>query len=260
MSDTPPSQPQAPASLPLTGRRAVVTGSSRGIGKAIALALAAAGADVAVHGRSEAGCQESAAQIESLGRECLRYGVDLSETAATESMFADILTRWGRIDILVNNAGVTRDSLLLRMKEDDWDEVLRVNLKSAFTSTKAASKAMMRQRSGTIINIASVVGISGNAGQANYSASKAGLIGFTKSMARELASRGITVNAVAPGYIDTDMTAGLSDELKQKVLAGVPLGRLGAPEDIAHAVLFLASDGARYITGQTLVVDGGMTM
>lgn len=246
--------------LPLAGRHALVTGSARGIGRAIALALARAGADVAINARGEEGARRVAEEVQSLGRRSLAYGADVSDFASADRMIADVLAQWQSLDVLVNNAGVTRDNLLLRMKEEDWDEVLRVNLKSAFNCTKVAARAMMRQKKGTIINISSVVGIMGNAGQANYAASKAGLIGFTRAMARELASRNVTVNAIAPGYVVTDMTAGLGADVKEKLLQNIPLGRLGEPSDIADAALFLASDAARYITGQVLVVDGGMTM
>jgi len=245
---------------PLTGKKAIVTGSGRGIGRAIALAFASAGADVVVNARTEANARAVADEIEALGRKALVIAADVSNTAAAEALINDVLGQWQTLDILVNNAGITRDGLLMRMKEEDWDSVLDVNLKSAFNTTKAASRAMMRQKRGAIINISSVVGIMGNPGQANYAASKAGLIGFTKATARELAGRGITVNAIAPGFIATEMTNVLSEDVKQKLLASIPLGRFGDVEEIAQAAVFLASDAARYITGHVLVVDGGMAM
>ena len=244
----------------LQGKVALVTGSARGIGRAIAELLASRGARVVVNSTTEEGSRRVADALVAQGAEALAYGADVSNIEAAEGMVKDVIDRWQRIDVLVNNAGITRDTLLMRMKESDWDDVMNVNLKSAFHMTRLASRIMMRQKSGAIINVSSVVGLMGNPGQANYAASKAGLIGFTKSMARELGSRSITVNAVAPGFIETEMTASLPDEVKQRMLANIPLGRFGHTEEIAEMVAFLSSDAARYITGQVLVVDGGLVM
>jgi len=240
---------------------AIVTGGGRGIGRAIALELARAGAKVVVNyaGHAEK-AEETVRLIQELGGEAFAYKADVSNGEEVEGLVQETLKSFGKIDILVNNAGITRDTLLLRMKETDWDAVLDTNLKGVFLCTKAVAKPMMKQRSGAIINISSVVGITGNAGQGNYSAAKAGIIGFTKSIARELASRGIRVNAVAPGYIATDMTEALGSEVKEQVMNQIPLGRIGKPEEVAKAVVFLASKEASYITGQTLNVDGGMVM
>lgn len=240
---------------------AVVTGSARGIGRAIALELAAAGVKVVVNyaGRSDK-AEETVALIRSAGAESMAVQADVSRQEDVDRLINTTLEHFGRIDILVNNAGITRDTLLLRMKETDWDAVMATNLKGVFLCTKGVSKGMLKQRSGVIINISSVVGLSGNAGQANYAAAKAGIIGFTKSVAREFASRGIRVNAVAPGYIFTDMTGTLPEGTQNEILKGIPLGRIGQPEDVAKAVRFLASPEASYITGQTLSVDGGMAM
>ncbi len=240
---------------------AVVTGAGRGIGHAIALRLAQEGARVASVSRTESNAQKTADEINALRPEAAKaYAVDVSDHAAVQAAGARILEDFERVDVLVNNAGVTRDGLTMRMSVDDWDTVLNTNLKGAFNFVQALQRAMIRQRSGRIINISSVIGLIGNAGQANYAASKAGLIGLTKSLARELASRGITVNAVAPGLIETDMTAVLSDEIRKNILSRIPLNALGQPDDIANAVAFLASAEAKYITGQVLAVDGGMVM
>jgi 3-oxoacyl-[acyl-carrier protein] reductase len=245
---------------PLENQIAVVTGAGRGIGRAIALRFAVEGADVACVSRTMENAEKVSAEIRALGRKAWPHAVDVSNSAAVAAAAESILTGCGRVDILVNNAGVTRDGLLLRMSEADWDTVLDTNLKGAFLFTKAFSRAFAKQRGGRIINISSVVGLIGNAGQCNYSASKSGLIGFTQSVARELASRGITVNAIAPGFIETDMTAGLSAEMKAQLLKKIPMESFGQPEDIANAALFLANPASRYITGQVLTVDGGMVM
>lgn len=245
---------------PLANQIALVTGAGRGIGRAIALKFAAAGADVICVSRTADNAAKVAQEVQALGRKSWAHALDVADAAAVSATMEKILAETGRVDILVNNAGVTRDGLLMRMSEADWDSVLDTNLKGAFLVTKALSRAFIKQRSGRIINISSVIGLIGNAGQANYAASKAALIGFTKSVARELASRGITANAVAPGFIETDMTAGLNEQLRGEVLKTIPLGGFGRAEDIAEAVLFLSSPGARYITGQVLTVDGGMVM
>lgn len=241
----------------LAGHTALVTGGSRGIGRAIVAALHAAGAKVAILGRDEARAQEAAS---ALGAGALAVACDVADPASAAAAVKAVEDGLGTVDILVNNAGLTRDGLLLRMGEDDWDAVLDTNLKGAFTLTKLVARGMMKQRWGRIVNVTSVVGLTGNAGQANYAASKAGLIGFTKSVAKELASRNILVNAVAPGFIDTDMTRALTDDQRDALQKQIPLGRLGSAEDVARTVLFLASDSADYITGQVLVVDGGMVM
>jgi 3-oxoacyl-[acyl-carrier protein] reductase len=244
----------------LTNHIAVITGAGRGIGRAIALKFAAEGADIVCVSRTAENSEKVAAEVRALGRKAWAHAVDVANAAAVNSAAEKILADCGKVDILVNDAGVTRDGLLMRMSEEDWDTVLDTNLKGAFLFTKAFTRAFVKQRSGRIINVASVIGLIGNAGQANYAASKAALIGFTKSVAKELASRGITVNALAPGFIETDMTAALKDEMKAELLKRIPLGTLGQPEDIAQAALFLASPAARYLTGQTLTVDGGMVM
>lgn len=245
----------------LAGKTALVTGASRGIGRAIALKLAEAGANVVVnYAGSEAAAGETVALIKEMGRDAIAVRANVSSTEDVNEMFKAALEHFGTIDILVNNAGITRDNLLMRMKEDEWDDVIATNLKGVFNCVKAATRPMMKQRSGKIINITSVVGVLGNAGQANYVAAKAGVIGLTKTAARELASRGITVNAVAPGFIDTEMTAVLPEDVKAGLVGQIPLARLGQTEDIASVVLFLASDAASYMTGQTLHVDGGMYM
>jgi len=245
----------------LTGKTALVTGASRGIGRAIALKLAEAGANVVInYAGNEAAAAETAEKVKELGREALIVRANVANSEEVAEMFKTALDRFGTIDILVNNAGITRDNLLMRMKDEEWDAVIDTNLKGVFNCLKAATRPMMKQRSGKIINITSVVGVLGNPGQANYVAAKAGVIGLTKTAARELASRGITVNAIAPGFIDTEMTAVLPDDVKSNLVGQIPLGRLGKPEDIANVVLFLASDAANYMTGQTLHVDGGMYM
>ncbi len=246
--------------MKLAEKVAIVTGSTRGIGQAIAEELARQGAKVVISGRNGERAQQVAAAIQEAGGEAIAVQADVSHMADAQRLVKETLDRWGRIDILINNAGITRDNLLLRMSEEEWDTVLQVNLKGAFNCTKSVTRQMMKQRQGRIINITSVVGQMGNAGQANYAASKAGLIGFTKSVARELASRNITCNAVAPGYIQTDMTAALDDAVKDSLKQQIPLGRLGTPEDVARVVAFLCSDDAAYITGQVINVDGGMVM
>ena len=245
----------------LDGKTALVTGASRGIGRAVALCLAAEGARVAINyaGNVKA-AEEVKASVEAAGGTAILCQADIADSAAVEAMIADVVKEFGAIDILVNNAGITRDTLLMRMKDEDFAKVLDTNLKGVFYCTKAVSKLMMKKRSGRIVNMASVGGLVGNAGQTNYAAAKAGVIGFSKSVAKELASRGITVNVVAPGFIGTDMTAGLPESVKEKMLTDIPLGRMGEPEDVANAVLFLASDQASYITGQVVNVDGGMVM
>jgi 3-oxoacyl-[acyl-carrier protein] reductase len=244
----------------LANQIAVVTGAGRGIGRAVALKLAAEGADIVCISRTAENSEKVAGEVRALGRKSWAHAVDVSDAAAVTAGGEKILAEAGHVDILVNNAGVTRDGLLMRMSEADWDTVLDTNLKGAFLMTKAFSRAFLKQRSGRIINITSVIGLIGNAGQCNYAASKAALIGFTQSVARELASRGVTANAVAPGFIETDMTGGLKDEARNEVLKQIPLGRFGQPDDIADAVLFLAGPAAKYITGQVLAVDGGMVM
>jgi 3-oxoacyl-[acyl-carrier protein] reductase len=244
----------------LTNQIAVVTGAGRGIGRAIALKFAAEGADVACISRTQENSEKVASEIRALGRKAWAHAVDVADAGAVNAAAEKILTECGRVDILVNNAGVTRDNLLMRMSEAEWDAVLDTNLKGAFLFTKAFSRALLKQRSGRIINVASVIGLTGNAGQCNYAASKAGLIGFTKSVAREMASRGITVNVLAPGFIETDMTAGLNEDLRANVLKQIPLGSFGQPDDIAGVAVFLAGPASRYITGQVLAVDGGMVM
>lgn len=242
-------------------KTALVTGASRGIGAAIAKKLAARGFMVIInYGHSSAAAEEVKNQIEQAGGQAVLMQGDVSSGDDVDRMFKDIKKTWGRLDVLVNNAGINRDILLVRMKEDQWDAVLSTDLKSVFFTTKAAASLMMRQRSGSIINIASVVGITGNAGQANYAAAKAGVIGFTKSVAKELAARGIRVNAIAPGFIETDMTDAIPEKIREGMLETIPLRRGGKAEDVANAVAFLASDDAGYITGQVLKVDGGMVM
>ena len=247
--------------MSLAGKVAVVTGGSRGIGRAICLQLAEKGAKVVINyvSRSEA-AEETKAQVEAIGGECLVVKFNVANTSEVQVAFKEIIAECGRIDILVCNAGITRDSLLIKMKEDAWDEVMAVNLKGAFNCIKEGCRPMMKKRWGRIIVVTSVVGFAGNAGQVNYSAAKAGLVGLARSSARELASRGITVNCVAPGFIDTDMTSDLPETVKEKMLAEIPLGVFGRPDDIAGAVTYLASDAARYVTGQVIHVNGGMLM
>ena len=244
----------------LANQIAVVTGAGRGIGRAIALKFAAEGADVVCVSRTPENSEKVANEIGALGRKAWAFAVDVTDSAAVNAAAVKILADCGKVDILVNNAGVTRDGLLMRMSDEDWDTVLNTNLKGAFFFTKAFSRAFARQRSGRIINISSVIGLIGNAGQCNYAASKAGLIGFTQSAAKELASRGITVNAIAPGFVETDMTSQLKPEMRDAILKQIPLGSFGSAEDIAGAALFLAGPAARYVTGQVLTVDGGMVM
>jgi len=244
----------------LANQVAVVTGAGRGIGRAIALKFAAEGADIACVSRTVENSEKVAQEVRALGRQAWAYAVDVADASAVAAAAKKILADAGRVDILVNNAGVTRDTLLMRMSDADWDTVLDTNLKGAFLFTKALARSFIKQRSGRIINVSSVVGLIGNAGQCNYAASKAGLIGFTKSVAREVASRGITVNALAPGFVETDMTAALKEDQREELLKQIPLGCLGQPDDIAAAALYLASPAARYVTGQVLTVDGGMAM
>ena len=247
--------------MDFTGKIAVVTGSSRGIGRAIALRLAAGGAKVVVNYRgNEAAAAEVVDQIQASGGEALAVQADVSDPAQAEALIDAAKKAYGRIDILVNNAGTTRDTLIMRMSEEDWDVVIDTNLKGTFNCIKAVSRSMMRQKYGRIVNITSVAGLAGNAGQANYAAAKAGLVGLTKTVAKELGSRGITCNAVAPGFVPTDLTASLPQNLVEKAIELTPLGRMGMPEDMAAAVAFLASDDASYITGQVLAVDGGLAM
>ena len=244
----------------LQGKNAIVTGASRGIGRAIALELAALGANVACVSRSLDSLQETIQGVTALGRKAQGYALDVANTEAVDKAVEQLSQDFGSLDVLVNNAGVTRDTLMMRMSEQDWDFVLDTNLKGAFNWIKPVTRTMIRQRSGTVVNIASVVGLIGNAGQVNYAASKAGLIGLTKSVAREVASRGITVNVVCPGFIETDMTKELSEEVRKKVLEQIPLKRFGQAEDIAKMVGFLCGPDSRFITGQTFTVDGGMVM
>ena len=243
--------------IDLTGRTALVTGSTRGIGRAIAQSLADAGARVAVVGRDQARAGQAA---QAIGAGAQGFGADVGDPASIVALVESVERAFGQVDVLVNNAGLTRDNILFRIKDDDWDAVLDANLRGAFLAIRATSRGMIKRRWGRIVNIASIVGITGNKGQANYAASKAGLIGLTKSVAKELASRNVLVNAIAPGFIETDMTAAMTAEARAALSGQIPLERLGTPADIAGVVTFLASDYASYITGQTLVVDGGMVM
>ena len=247
--------------MSLQGKCALVTGGSRGIGRAVCLELARQGARVAVnYAGNAAAAEETVKACEALGAEAFAIQADVADAAASEAMVKEVLARFGRLDILVNNAGVTRDGLMPMMKEADWDAVLDTNLKGAFHCMKAVYRPMMKQKYGRIVNLSSIVGLRGNAGQANYAASKAGLIGLTKSMAKELAARNVTVNAVAPGFIDTDMTAALPEKAREAMLTTIPMGRLGQAEDVAKAVAFFAGDESAYVTGQVLCVDGGMAV
>ena len=245
---------------PLAGKIALVTGASRGIGRVIATALAEAGATVVLGARDAARLAEGVGEVAAAGGRAEAVPLNVTDKASVEAAVFRLVAKHGRLDILVNNAGITRDNLLLRMKTEEWDEVLATNLTGAFLCTQAALKPMLKQRSGRIISVTSVVGLAGNAGQANYAASKAGLVGFTKSVAREVASRGITANAIAPGFIETDMTAAMTDKAREAVVGAIPMGRVGQPRDVAAAVVYLASDAAGYVTGQVLAVDGGFHM
>jgi len=244
----------------LEGRVSLVTGASRGIGRAIARALAREGAIVFVGARDEGRLEEVVKEVNDAGGTAVALALDVADRASVDAALQKVLASHGRVDHLVNNAGITRDNLLLRMKREEWDQVIATNLTGTYLCTQAVLKPMVKQRSGRIVNVTSVVGLTGNAGQANYAASKAGIIGFTKAVAREVASRSITVNAVAPGFIATDMTEAIAEKAKEALTASIPLGRVGSPEDIASAVLFLVSDAAAYITGQVLGVDGGFHM
>lgn len=247
--------------MKLEGKVALVTGASRGIGREIALGLAKQGADVVVnYSGSEERANQVVAEIKGLGRNAVAVQCDVSNSESVANMVKATIDTFGKLNILVNNAGITKDNLLMRMKEEEWDDVININLKGVFLCTKAVTRQMMKQRGGRIINISSIVGVSGNPGQANYVAAKSGVIGLTKTTAKELSSRGITVNAIAPGFITTDMTDKLTEDVKEQMLKQIPLARFGEPSDIANVVVFLASEDSRYMTGQTLHVDGGMVM
>ena len=244
-----------------SGRVAVVTGGGRGIGRAIAARLAGEGAQLAIsYRKDDAAAEESAEKVRAAGVRCELFTGDISSPGDVEALFKGVSDAFGRVDILVNNAGITRDNIMMRMKEEEFDEVLGTNLKGTYLCTRAALRPMVRARWGRIVNVSSVVGLVGNAGQANYAASKAGIIGFTKSVAREVAQRGITVNAVAPGYVETELTGSLPESVKEQIREQVPMGRFGEVEDVAEVVAFLIGEGAGYVTGQTIAVDGGMTM
>lgn len=245
----------------LEGKVALITGGSRGIGRATALLLAEQGADIVInYAGNKKAADEVCEAVKSIGRKVLAIQADVSKSDDVQKMVDEVVKEFSRIDILVNNAGITKDGLLMRMKDEDWSSVIDINLTGVYNCSKAVTKPMMKQRSGSIINMSSVVGVNGNVGQANYAAAKAGIIGFSKALAKELASRNIRVNAIAPGFIATDMTTDLSDKVKEEMLKTIPLNSLGTAEDVAQAVLFLASDASKYITGQTLHVDGGMVM
>ena len=244
----------------LNDKVAVVTGAGRGIGRAVAIAYAKMGANVVCVSRTQENSAKVATEIEALGQKSWAFAVDVSDTSSVQSSAKNILEATGRVDILVNNAGVTRDNLLMRMSEEEWDTVINTNLKGAFNFTKAFTRPFMKQRSGRIINISSVIGLIGNAGQSNYAASKAALIGFTKSVAKELAPRGVTANAIAPGFIETDMTAVLDEKVRGDIIDRIPMNRFGSPEDIANTAIFLALESTDYMTGQVLTIDGGMVM
>ncbi len=246
--------------MKLKDKISIITGGARGIGKQIALRLAKEGSHIVLCDINEALLAEAAGQIKELGVEVLVLQVDVTNSSQVEDMVNKTLDKFKRVDILINNAGITRDALLMRMKESDWDAVININLKGAFNATKAVSAAMLKQRSGKIVNIASIIGVIGNAGQANYAASKAGIIGLTKSVAKELAARGVNVNAIAPGFIQTDMTASLSEDVKAKMLELIPMRKFGEAQDVANLALFLASEDSSYITGQVIKIDGGMVM
>ena len=246
--------------LALEGKLALITGGARGIGKEIAMLFANEGANIAICDVNLEEAQKTAKEIENLGRQSLAFKADVTSSSQVQDMTDKILDKFNKIDILINNAGITKDNLLLRMSEEDWDKVIAVNLKGTFVCTKIVSRAMLKQRFGRIVNLASIIGIMGNAGQANYAASKAGIIGLTKSVAKELASRNICVNAIAPGFIMTDMTAKLPEEVQKKMLSVIPLARFGEAKDVADLALFLSSEGSSYITGQVIQVDGGMLM
>jgi len=247
--------------MDLTGKVAIITGSGRGIGKAISMKLAEVGATIIINDVGDmAPAEQTAAEIKALGRQSIAVMADVSSTADVAKLVDTAISTYGRVDILVNNAGITRDQLTMRMTDEDWDKVVAIDLKSVFLCTRAVLRPMLKQRSGKIISISSIVGIIGNASQANYAAAKAGIIGFTKTIAKEMGSRGITANAVAPGFIDTPMTQALTEERRQMMLNGIPLGYLGTPRDVAEAVAFLASEEARYITGQVITVDGGISL
>jgi 3-oxoacyl-[acyl-carrier protein] reductase len=244
-----------------SGRVGIVTGGGRGIGRAVAVRLAEEGANLVISYRSnDEAAEEAAERVHEAGVKCELFKGDVSSLEEVEALFKGVSDAFGRVDILVNNAGITRDNLMMRMKEEEFDEVLRTNLKGAYLCTRAALRPMIRARWGRIVNVSSVVGLVGNAGQANYAASKAGIIGLTKSVAREVAQRGITVNAVAPGYVETELTGSLPEEVKDQIRGQVPMGRFGEPQEVAEVVAFLAGEGAGYLTGQTIAVDGGMTM